>query len=91
MQMADGLANHQVKQHLYTPVGSNKLVLCVSAPQAKSRKVRKQVLIDNGKFSRQHAANIDIACVRLKALVVAQDLRTAQLILGHIPYDTACL
>ena len=43
MQMADGnacdSANQQMEPHLYTSIGSNELVLCVSAPKAKSGKV----------------------------------------------------
>ncbi len=59
-------------------VGGDQLVLEVPRPEAGASQVRKQVLIHHRELPRQHPPHVDVAGVRLEALVVAQNLRAAR-------------
>ena len=54
---------------------SHQFVLDLGVPQAEAVEVVQQVLVDDGELARQHASDVDVGRVGLKALVVAQDLR----------------
>ena len=47
----------------------------VFIPKAQLHQIHQQVLVHYNKFARKHAARVQVARVRLEALVVTQDLR----------------
>lgn len=56
------------------PCQTHQLVLDGRVPQTQAVEVMQQVLVDDGELPRQHSAHVDVGGVRLKALVVTQDL-----------------
>ena len=56
----------------------DELVFEVPVPESQPRQVLQQVLVDHRELAAQHAPHVDVARVRLEALVVAQDLRKSQ-------------
>jgi len=61
--------------HADAAVGGHQLVLHVGVPEPERGEVHEQVLVDDRELAAQHAPHVDVARVRLEALVVAQDLR----------------
>lgn len=59
-------------------VGGDQLVLEVPRPEAGASQVREEVLIHHRELPRQHPPHVDVAGVRLEALVVAQNLHAAR-------------
>ena len=58
------------------PFWAKDLVFHSFIPQPQFDKVAHQVLVHDDELSRQDAAGVEVGCVGLKALVVAQDLRS---------------
>mmetsp|Transcript_29472 Transcript_29472/g.46849 ORF Transcript_29472/g.46849 Transcript_29472/m.46849 type:complete len:279 (-) Transcript_29472:1426-2262(-) len=65
-------------QSLHTAVGRNQLVLQQRRPHSQLDEIAQQMVIDAHKLSRQCPPHIHIRRVRLKTLVVAQDLRSGR-------------
>jgi hypothetical protein len=63
--------------HLHAAVCCHQLVLQQRVPQAQLRQVGQQVLVHDRELPAQHAAHVDVGRVRLKALIVTQDLARA--------------
>ena len=61
--------------HLNGAIGSYKLIFEVRRPKAQACEVHQQMLVHHSELSTQHPPHIYVACVRLKALVVAQYLQ----------------
>ena len=59
---------------LNASICGNQLVLDVRAPEAESSEVVEQMLIDDGELTAEHAPDVDVGSVRLKALVVPENL-----------------
>ena len=72
--------------YLHRAIGGNELVLEVCVPQAQAGQVQQQVLVDDRELAAEHAADVDVARVRLKALVVPQDLQAHCSVLLQHPW-----
>ena len=80
------LSSHRTDNHwlsaagsyLDAAIGGHKLVLGVCAPEPGGGQIGQQVLVDNSEFSRQDPPHVDVARVRLEALIVAKDLQDSR-------------
>ena len=60
---------------LDTSIPRNNLLLHVVVPNTELKQLLHQVLVNHNELASKGATSIEIACERLKALVVAQNLR----------------
>src|SRR5690606_39271860 len=72
VQVFDVLRN--VRDVLYGAVGSDNGILHSVVPDAQADQVFGQVLVHHHTLTPQHAAHLNVRRIRLKRLVVTQDL-----------------